>query len=74
MADDMDVAQLEQRLLPKPMDTWTPQDWWAFFLTAQHLVDEYGKEPVLAAFDELALIHGAAVKVIGGAIRHSIRA
>jgi hypothetical protein len=47
--------KLERQLFPKPVGTWTPDDWATFFVTAQKLVDNYGKEHVLALVNELVL-------------------
>ena len=27
MSDVFDITELERRLFPKPVDTWTPDDW-----------------------------------------------
>jgi hypothetical protein len=74
MTHDLDMIELERRLFPKPVDTWTPDDWAAFFVTAQELVDEYGKEHVLAIVNELVLAGAGATAVMADAIRHSVRA
>lgn len=31
MADELNLAELEQRLFAKPVDEWTPNDWLSFF-------------------------------------------
>ena len=74
MADDVDLVELEARLLPKPLAEWTPDDWPGFVGTAQSLADKYGKELILATLEELALIHGSEARVLGDVIRHSVRA
>ena len=52
MDDVLDLSELERRLFPKPADTWTPDDWFAFFACAQQLADKYGKDQILAMVDE----------------------
>ena len=74
MADDIDLLELERRLFPKPVGTWTPDDWAMFFATAQQLVDEYGKEHILAMVNELVFVEAGPTTVMADAIRHSIRA
>ena len=27
MTDDLDITELERQLFPKPVGTWTPDDW-----------------------------------------------
>lgn len=74
MPYDLDLAEIEQRLFSKPVDTWTPDEWWKFLATAQRLVDDYGKESVLAAVNELALLDVGYARTIADVIRHSTRA
>jgi len=45
-----------------------------FFVTAQKLVDNYGKEHVLALVNELVLADAGATTVMADPIRHSVRA
>jgi hypothetical protein len=74
VADDLpDLSQLERCLFPKPADTWTPDDWAAFFATAQQLADQYGKEHTVAMVDELVLLDAGPTREMADAIRHSIR-
>jgi hypothetical protein len=57
VVDDLaDLSEVERRLFPKPADTWTPNDWFTFFATAQRLADQYGKERIVALVDELVLV------------------
>ena len=72
--DDLDLAEFERRLFPTPVGTWTPDDWYALFATAQQLADEYGKEYVLAMVNELVAVGAGPTTVMADAIRHSIRA
>jgi hypothetical protein len=74
MTDDLDITEPERQLFPKPVGTWTPDDWATFFVTAQKLVDNYGKEHVLALVNELVLADAGATTVMADAIRHSVRA
>ncbi|HXO54347.1 MAG TPA: hypothetical protein VN888_25750 [Mycobacterium sp.] len=43
-------------------------------MTAQKLVDNYGKEHVLALVNELVLADAGATTVMADPIRHSVRA
>jgi hypothetical protein len=69
----LDLFELERRLFPKPADTWTPDDWFAFFAAAQQLADKYGKDQIVAMVEELLLIGAGPTKEIADAIRHSVR-
>jgi hypothetical protein len=74
VADDLaDLSEVERRLFPKRSDTWTPDDWFTFFATAQRLADQYGKEHIVAMVDELLLVGTGPTKEMADAIRHSIR-
>ncbi|CAN5779752.1 hypothetical protein BH09ACT7_BH09ACT7_33420 [soil metagenome] len=73
MTHDLDIAELERRLFPRPVDAWLPDEWAAFFVQAQSLVDEYGKDHILAMVDDLVLAGAAATPAAADAIRHSIR-
>jgi hypothetical protein len=71
--DVLDIAELEQRLFPKPVGTWGPEDWLVFFATAQQLADRYGKDQIVAMVDELLLIGAGPTKEMADAIRFSVR-
>jgi hypothetical protein len=71
--DVLDLSELERRLFPKPADTWTPDDWFAFFASAQQLADKYGKDQIVAMVDELLLIGAGPTKEMADAVRHSVR-
>ncbi|MET0701138.1 MAG: hypothetical protein ABWY93_15890 [Mycobacterium sp.] len=73
MSGGLDIAEFERRLFPRPVDVWSPDDWAAFFAVAQKLVDEYGKDEVLAAVSDLVLAGVAAPSAVD-AIRHSVQA
>ena len=70
MVDDLaDLSEVERRLFPQPVDTWTPDDWATFFATAQRLADQYGKEHIMALVDELVLVGAGPTREMADAIR-----
>ena len=70
MVDDLaDLSEVERRLFPQPVGTWTPDDWAAFFAIAQRLADQYGKEHIVALVDELVLVGAGPTREMADAIR-----
>ena len=69
MDDLADLSEVERRLFPQPVGTWTPDDWAAFFAIAQRLADQYGKEHIVALVDELVLVGAGPTREMADAIR-----
>jgi hypothetical protein len=72
MSDDLNIVDLQRRLLPEARIPRTPEQWAALVATARQLVDEYGEERIGPMISELESPNWASIATIADLILHAL--